>query len=297
MSISDLSKRFALEGLTIEGGRGGLTRLKLETELCSAELYLQGAHLTQFQPKDSAPILWMSQSSYYEKGKPIRGGVPICFPWFGPNSKDSKAPSHGWARLTEWELLDCRLGITGEVVLTLGCTIQGFQLRYCITLSRTLRMAMSVELSAEVSNEQSFESALHTYLLIEDIHRISIDGLENSAYWNKVGTPALSSASHSSIRFNSETDRVYGDTETTCQVNDPGMGRTIRISKLGSRSTVIWNPWIEKSQRMKDFGDDEWRTMVCVETANVGSNAVSLKPGQTHTMTTELEAVPNSFAS
>lgn len=292
MHANDLSERFALDGLTIDAGCGGLTRLRLETDLCSSEMYLQGAHLTHFQPRGNAPVLWMSQSSFYEKGKPIRGGVPICFPWFGPNANDPQLPSHGWARLTQWNLLQCHRGSNGEVMLTLGCSLAGFQVKYSLTLSTTLRMAMTVELDANASNGQTFESAFHTYLRIEDIDRVSVEGLEGTAYIDKVGTPTQRPASHAPIHFQEETDRVYGDTEATCILNDPGMNRRIRVSKTGSRSTVIWNPWIDKSQRMQDFGDQEWQTMVCIETANIGSNAIWLEPGEMHTMTAELEALP-----
>lgn len=285
-------KRFACDGLIIDTGLGGLTRLKWSTDLCDAELYVQGAHLTHFQPKDHQPLLWMSQQSYFEEGKPIRGGVPICFPWFGANALDSTAPSHGWARLSQWTLLDCQLESSGDAAVTLECSILNFHVRYRIQLGRTLQMSLSVELPAEATGGQSFEAALHTYLLIDDIHRTSIEGLESVAYFDKVGVPTWCQASHEPIRFEKETDRVYCDTEATCLVIDPGMKRTIRISKTGSKSTVIWNPWIEKSQRMKDFGDQEWRSMVCVESANVGANAIRLEPGENHTMTADLEAVP-----
>ena len=296
MDANDLSNRFTLDGLTIEAGRGGLTRLKLETDLCSSEIYLQGAHLTHFQPRGNAPVLWMSESSFYEQGKPIRGGVPICFPWFGPHANDAQSPSHGWARLTPWNLLQCQMGSKGEVILTLGCSLAGFQVKYSLTLSTILRMAMTVELDANASNGQAFESALHTYLRIEDIHRVSVEGLEGTAYLDKVGTSAQRPASQFPIRFQGETDRVYGDTEATCFLNDPGMNRRIRVSKTGSRSTVIWNPWIDKSRRMQDFGDQEWQTMVCIETANIGSNAISLEPGEMHTMTADLEVLPSADA-
>jgi D-hexose-6-phosphate mutarotase len=185
------------------------------------------------------------------------------------------------------------MGSKGEVILTLGCFLAGFQVKYSLILSTMLRMAMTVELDENASNGQAFESALHTYLRIEDIHRVSVEGLEGTAYLDKVGTPAQRPASNSPIRFQGETDRVYGDTEATCFLNDPGMNRRIRVSKTGSRSTVIWNPWIDKSRRMQDFGDQEWQTMVCIETANIGSNAISLEPGEMHTMTADLEVLPS----
>jgi len=269
-----------------------MIRIAIETAVSSGELYLHGAHVSRFQPAGCEPVLWMSDSSYFESDKPIRGGVPICFPWFGPHPSDSKAPGHGWARIKEWDLVGCGVLDDGGVSLALKTKITDFELSFRVEFSRSLRMVLSVELAAGLLESRRFEEALHTYLRVGDIHQVSISGLESVGYQDKVGALVQRDAALAPIRFSGETDRVYSDTIANCVLNDPQLGRTITVRKAGSLSTVVWNPWIEKSARMPDFGDNEWTGMVCIETANVGNHFVELSPGQVHTMKTEIEVTP-----
>jgi glucose-6-phosphate 1-epimerase len=139
-------------------------------------------------------------------------------------------------------------------------------------------------LSPDATEPEKFEAALHTYLQVSDIRGVWITGLENSGYLNKVPQPEWCAASGQPIEFTAETDRVYQGTADTVVLHDPGLQRRIEISKQGSLSTVVWNPWIDKSRRMPDFGDDEWTGMVCIETACVGEHSVVLQPGQSHRM-------------
>lgn len=288
-SIQELTKQFPIPGVQFEEGVGGMTRIAVSTPISSGELYLHGAHVTRFQPAGHEPVLWMSKSSYFAEDKPIRGGVPICFPWFGPHPSDSTVPSHGLARLCEWDVTGCGVLCDGGVSLDLKSTIFDFELTFRVEFSDLLRMTFCVELSSNTIASRRFEEALHTYLLVGDIHQVSISGLEHSDYLDKVGILAKRDASRIPIRFSQETDRVYSDTTSTCTLSDKKLSRTIRVRKAGSMSTVVWNPWIEKSNRMPDFGNDEWGGMVCIETANVGPNSIELTPGQIHTMKTEIE--------
>jgi glucose-6-phosphate 1-epimerase len=265
----------------VEEGRGGMRRVVVNSDLADAEVYLHGAHVTHFHPRGQrAPVLFLSRQSRFEPGKAIRGGVPICFPWFGPHPTDPGLPQHGYARTTGWTLESITQDSDGEIVVSLAFEIT--PVRHVVTIGRSLRMELHV--ANPTAQDMEYEEALHTYLHVGDVRRASVTGLERCDYIDKVQDGSRMPATGEPIRFDGETDRVYQDTRDTCIVEDPALGRRIIIEKTNSDCTVVWNPWVEKAKAMKDFGDDEWPAMVCVETANVGDSAVVVGPGDTHTM-------------
>ncbi len=283
--LNELKKRFSVPGLVFEPGNGGLLRAVVNTLESHGELYLQGAHVSSWVPAGYQPVLWLSQKSNYEKGKPIRGGVPICFPWFGPNANDSTAPAHGTARLVDWQVIATELKKDGAIEIDLKALIDPFVLSYRVEFGRVLKLTLKTELPTNATSVQSFEDALHTYFAVSDIRSVSISGLENTAFIDKVDGALLKPASGAPIEFSGETDRVYVDTLNDCLLIDNDWKRLIRVAKSGSVSTVVWNPWIDKSKRMPDFGYDEWPEMVCVETANVAAGKIELSPGESHSTT------------
>jgi len=283
------------QSVTLGAGQGGLPRLEIATPSATAEIYPHGAHVTRWQPSHAeAPVLWMSGHSFWQDGKPIRGGVPICFPWFGPNRSDSAAPAHGFARLVDWALAGAVEHSDQHVAATF--TLEGagmsplwpfpFRASYEVAVGATLSMSLEVENRDEKAF--AFEAALHTYFTVADIANVTISGLERTPYLDKVGGLAQRTQDDTPIRFTGETDRLYLETMAACAIDDPGLRRRIVVTKDNSRSTVVWNPWIAKARAMQDFGDEEWRGMVCVETANVGVAAVQLAPGERHRMTVSL---------
>ncbi len=287
--LHELNQRYGLPGLRFEAGAGDLTRAVIKTSVASGELYLHGAHVTQFQPTGHSPVLWMSEHSLFELGRPIRGGVPICFPWFGPNSKDSTAPAHGLARTALWDIVATHAIDNDGITIELSRTLGAFHLNYRVEFGKILQLSLNVGILNDITEPQSFEEALHTYFTVGDIQQVAIDGLECYGYLDKVGGVNKRTATQEPIRFTSETDRVYLDTNSKCVLRDPNLKRAITVSQTGSRSTVVWNPWVDKSARMPDFGDQEWPVMVCIETANVGDQAVLIQPGQTQTMIVRIE--------
>ena len=280
-------------GVVLDSGRGGLARLSIGTDTCTAELYLHGAHLCRWQPRSQPhPVLWMSAASRFESGAPIRGGVPICFPWFGPKAGDPSAPVHGVARISAWRLDGATLEPDGSVVVRLGqaCGASASPhvphdvlLAYELRLGRDLSMALTVTNPGDAPI--TFEEALHTYLAVSDVRQVSVAGLEGATYVDKVDGARRKTQADPLVTIGGETDRLYLDTGAAITVTDPGLGRRIRVDKTGSRSTVVWNPWVAKSRAMPDFGDDEWPGMICVETANAADNAVTVPPHASHTMT------------
>jgi len=290
-TIDELRSQFSCPGLRFEEGHGSLTKAVVATSDATGELYLHGAHVTGFQLAGQKPVLWMSKKSLFESGKAIRGGVPICFPWFGPNTADPKAPSHGYARTKPWQFASAVTSADGNLTLELQTEINDFAAAFFVTFGKALEMKLQTTLLSRASGPARYEAALHTYLGVSDIRSISIEGLETTGYIDKVDGGKNKPASGAAIRFSGECDRVYLDTTATCVLKDLGYARTISVSKSDSHSTIVWNPWIEKSAKMADFGDDEWLEMVCIETANVASNSIELQPGESHTMAATVVAL------
>jgi glucose-6-phosphate 1-epimerase len=282
VTSEQLAAQYQQPGLHFETDQAGLIKVIVKTEASSGELYLQGAHVTQFVPAGHSPVLWMSEHSNYSVGKPIRGGVPICFPWFGPHASQSDAPAHGLARIVEWQIQHIEALATAGIAVTLTTQIEDFELSYRVAFAEDLQLNLRVTLAEHATRASSYDEALHSYFSIEDIHNVSIEGLEDAEYIDKVDNTLLKPLAGAPIRFDGECDRVYLNTTSTCKLHDHTANRCVIVSKSNSLNTVVWNPWIAKSARMPDFGDHEWQKMVCIESANIGGSAVKLEPGQSH---------------
>ena len=284
------------DGARLEKGPGGLDRLVLSASDGEAVVTLQGAHVAHFQPKGEKPVLWMSAESRFEAGKPIRGGVPICFPWFGPKAGAPDAPLHGFARILLWSIVAVTRESDGSLRATLDLTADaaargGFP--HELALSLTVRVGGSLRLELAVRNTdaapRAFEAALHSYFAVSDVRQVRLLGLEGTAFVDKTAAMARKPGDNGPITIAAETDRVYLGATGTVTIEDPGWRRRIVVGKSGSSTTVVWNPWVAKAKAMPDFGDEEWPGMVCVETANAMDDAVTLAPGATHVMTATLE--------
>jgi glucose-6-phosphate 1-epimerase len=277
-------------GVRLESGPGGLDRLVVATSACSAELFLHGAHLCRWQPAGHPhPVLWMSQASRFEPGAPIRGGVPVCFPWFGPRPGDPASPPHGFARTRPWTLDGVTTGPGGETEIRLSLRADAatrailpleFSAVFTLRLGATLGMALTVTNTG--TEPFRFDEALHSYFTVGDVRQVRVEGLHGATYLDKADGARRKTQSDVAVTVSAETDRLYLDTEAAVTVIDPVLGRRIVVEKTGSLSSVVWNPWIAKSRAMPDFGDDEWPGLICIETVNAADNAVTLVEGATH---------------
>jgi glucose-6-phosphate 1-epimerase len=272
--------------LTVESGRHNLPSVAVDTEACTGRLYLLGATATEWQPAGHKQVLFTSRASWFKEGHPIRGGVPICLPWFGPHATDPDAPSHGLVRNKVWNLVQTREDTQG-VSVELVTNLEHLHATYRVTFGPSLHLQLIVANTSDL--ERRFEAALHTYFCVGDIHQVHIEGLENADYIDKMLEAKLQPAAGEPIRFTEELDRVYVDTADTCRLIDPAMGRKIVVAKAGSQSTVVWNPWSAKADRLDDMGEEEYEKMCCIETANIGQNAVVLPPGGSHEMRVTIE--------
>jgi glucose-6-phosphate 1-epimerase len=286
----------------VEKGSGNLDRLVIMALGGEAHVYLHGAHVTHFQPSGARPVLFLSESSQFvggEPGKAIRGGVPICFPWFGANAAKPSAPAHGFARLLAWRCGDAVDEPGGDVTATLHLEPSAYtRALFPHDFEATLRVRVGAQLMVElrVRNADSapftIEEALHSYFAVGDARRVSITGLETAEYFDKTEGGSRKAPEGAPITFTRETDRVYPHTSGRVTIEDPVWERRIHVDKAGSASTVVWNPWIAKAKAMADFGDDEWLRMACVETANVGGDGVIVPPGSTHALRTTVTVEP-----
>jgi glucose-6-phosphate 1-epimerase len=293
-SIDELNQRFAIGNIArFEAGGGGLTRLVLNGGGGGggeAHVYLHGAHVSHYKPKGGQPVLFTSARSNYQSGKPIRGGVPIIFPWFGPRLDDANAPMHGIVRTREWALASvAEEGNAVRAVMTLASDEQSraawphdFHLRFTAIVAASLTM----ELEVRNTSGQPFtcEEALHTYFSVGDVCAIAIDGLAGTEYLDKEKGGGRFRQQETQLKLTGPTDRVYVNTAATCVIEDTANRRRISIAKEQSASTVVWNPWPEKIKTMADLDPTDWTKYVCIETCNVKENALTLAAGQAHTM-------------
>jgi glucose-6-phosphate 1-epimerase len=250
---------------------------------------LQGAHVAAWQPKGQQPAIFVSRKSDYAPGKPIRGGVPIAFPWFAARHDGKTGPSHGFARIQDWTLAFAALaGDDLHMTFTLGPTeisrnlgYDNFRLAYQLTIGRTLTMQLTVVNDGAVP--LVFEEALHTYYAVSDIHEVSVTGLEGATYLDKTDN-LQSKVQHGAITITEPTDRVYLSTTSTCVLHDAGSKRRVTVAKTGSNTTVVWNPWESGALKLPDLDPTEWHEFIAVETVNAAVNAVTLAPGAKHVM-------------
>ncbi len=276
-------------------GNGDLHKLVINTPWSTAEMYLHGAHITNFQVTGQPPVLFMSQLSRFAEGMAIRGGIPIIFPWFGSREGES---AHGFARIQTWDLREVSQTSSGEVVLRLSlpdspsaALFPKFTADYWVKVGKTLTVQLVI---ANVSDGRdfTFEDCLHSYFHVGDIASVSITGLKGVDYLDKTENFARKTERAEHIKISQETDRIYLDTAGPVEIHDSNLGRRIRIEKSGSRSTVLWNPWVDKAEQMPDFGGEEFKQMVCVESGNVAENRLTLPAGKSNTLKVEIGTLP-----
>ena len=274
-------------------GLGELPMLEITTEWSTAGVYMHGAHVTHFSKKDEPSLLFLSQCSRFGKDQPIRGGVPVIFPWFGPREGMGQ---HGFARLKEWSLKEFLPGEDGSVSVKFclpdcpeASAYPPYTADFIVTVDEALTMTLVVT-NRSKDEILTFENCLHTYFNIGDINTVSIHGLKGVKYLDKVANFSRKVETDDAIRVGSEVDRVYLDTTGAVEIHDPTLKRKITVEKHGSVSTVVWNPWTTKAQQMPDFGNEEYQHMVCVESGNVGPNQIKLPPGESSKLVVSLKS-------
>lgn len=292
MSSTDpasLNERFAIPAhVTFKAGPGGLVVAEVGNVHATGTIALQGAHVMTWAPRRAQPVIWLSKAATFAPGKSIRGGVPICWPWFGPHATEARFPGHGFARTVPWEVIETQALPDGRTRLAFRL-VQDDATRAqwphpSEALCRvTVGRALDVELVTRNTGTApiTIGDAFHTYFAVSDIRRCAIHGLGGCRYLDKVDG-GRTKQQVGALTIGEEVDRIYLDSVADVMIDDPGLKRRIRIAKRGSRSSVVWNPWAEKAARMGDFGPDGYLGMVCVESANAADDVVTIPPGGEH---------------
>jgi glucose-6-phosphate 1-epimerase len=268
----------------------------------NAELLIarQGAQILSYQVDGQEPLIWLNDGAVFKQGKPVRAGMPICWPWFGnldrnPDSvramrqSSEPAKAHGEVRALNWELLG--VGEDGDALLVELVLPQaeghlpGWPHNVALKLSIRLDQALSVSLVSYNGGSETvtLSQALHTYFAVSDVRQISIEGLDGLRYIETLENWEERQQA-GDVTFVGETDRIYLDTPNLVSIVDPQWQRRIQIHTSGSSSAIVWNPWIEKTKTLTDMTADGWQRMVCVETANVLGDVVTLAPDEMHVM-------------
>jgi D-hexose-6-phosphate mutarotase/predicted GNAT family N-acyltransferase len=284
-----LNARFAIPGrLRFQDSGAGLPVAEITTPDAMARVAVQGGQVLEWQPNGQKPVIWVSRAAVYQTGKGVRGGVPVCWPWFG--QLEGKG-AHGFVRVRMWEVREAKTDLADTVVLRLGIkddesTRAQWDHAFDLELIVTVGAALKMELVTRNTGDKPFTitDGLHTYFRVGDIKQTKVQGLDGTEYLDKVSDFAKVRQS-GAVTFSGETDRVYINTTTDCLIEDPVFGRTIRVAKAGSTSTVVWNPWTEKEKAFADMAAGEYADMVCVETVNASPDEVTLAPGAKHNLT------------
>ncbi len=278
-------------------GKGGLPMLEIENSAARALISLYGGQVLSWQPAGEEEVLFTSAQSRFETGKAIRGGVPVCWPWFGPHPSGGGLPMHGFARLREWRLQQATSTRPGETSVTLEledspATLalwpHHFHLRIQIDVGARLRIALTM--TNRDADEVEITAALHSYFLLGEAELVHITGLDDTFYIDTL-QQERTILQQGQIRIDREINRIYLETSSSCTIHDPALERMIVVKKEGSRSTVVWNPWQERSRAFPDLGDMEYQRMVCIEAGNVRQDRILLAPGASHTLTTEFALI------
>ena len=295
MTIEMLNEKFGINSVAnFYTGQGGLNMLSITNQYGAASISLYGGQLLSYTPAEEKDLLWLSKKSLFENGKAIRGGVPVCFPWFGPHPEDKTKPQHGFARLQEWEVINVISNEDGATQVSIQLTENPGSLAlwpfpFNATLDFTIGKSMEIKLTVVNTGTAAFEysDALHSYYNISDIDSIKIKGLHEATYYDGFDME-LKVQDAASLHFEAaETNRRYVNHFADCIIHDDGFKREIIAGKTGSKVTVVWNPAEAVSANMGDMATDGYKTFVCVEPANayLGIDMIVLQPGESHTLT------------
>jgi glucose-6-phosphate 1-epimerase len=286
--IAELNTRFGIPAALTFGEYGGVGIAEVTAAHGKATIALQGAQVIAWAPDGEKPVIWLSSDAQFVPGKSVRGGVPVCWPWFGAHASESGYPAHGYARTVPWQVTRAGPMIDGRVRLAFELIENDITRRLWphtspVELHITVGNTLELELVTRNAGKKplTISEALHTYFAVGDVRKVRIQGLDGAEYLDKVGAMQRRKQI-GPVLFTGETDRIYLDTDAKCVIDDGEWQRRIHIAKTGSHSTVVWNPWAVKAQKMGDMGEDGHLDMVCVESGNAADNAVTLAPGAEH---------------
>lgn len=273
--------------LEFKVGPGDIPVISIESDLASALVSLQGAHVLAWNPRGEAPVIWLSEDAKFAPGKSVRGGIPICWPWFGAHSENAAFPAHGFARTVLWAVTATECLPGGEIQITFQLDTRQLEValqqmwpqatvaEYRLTIGKSLHIELVTSNHSEMP--VTIGQALHTYFQVSDVSQIQVYGLENKPYLDKTDGFNVKTQT-GPVSINDEVDRIYLQTANDVIIDDKT--RNIVIRKQNSFSTVVWNPWQAVAEKMGDLGEDGYLRMLCVESANAAEDTVEISPGE-----------------
>lgn len=290
----ELDDKFGIEGeVGFMEMDGDLVFINIANKYADADICLYGAHVTSFRPVRTMDVLWMSPDSVFEEGTPIRGGIPVCFPWFGPHKTNSSLPQHGFGRRMYWDVLSTESLSNGETKVELILkSSEATKAYWPYDFEAVMRFVIgaSLKVTLDVKNTSNdsltYGCALHSYFAISDIAHIKIEGLQGLTYINQL-TDTVETQEEKLLQINDPLTRHYQNTESPVVLEDEGFRRRIRIEKIGSKVTTVWNPGDEACITMSDMPDDGFASFVCIEATNSFDYEIKLAPGESY-QTTQL---------
>jgi glucose-6-phosphate 1-epimerase len=292
--LAELDNRFGIPGMArVCEGNGGLPRVQVTGSRAQGTIYLHGAQVTSWKPAGNDEVLFVSAKSRWEEGQAVRGGIPICFPWFRAKTGDPHAPVHGFVRTKTWKLDSIVADVFGVAVVMFTeideSTRRWWPGEFRLVHRATFGSELKLELTCRNTGKTPlrFEEALHTYNRVADVGSVRLQGLDGTHYLDNTDSNK-EKAQVGEVTIASETDNAFLNTQNAVDLIDPKIGRRIRLQKTNSSTTVLWNPWREGASRLRDLGEDEWKQFVCVEASNIIESAVTLAPEQEHKMTAVL---------
>lgn len=287
IDIDELDEKYSIEGeVGFAELENDLIFMTVSNKYADADICLYGAHVTSFRPHKSMDLLWMSPESSFEVGKPIRGGIPVCFPWFGPHKTDPEKPQHGFARLMYWSVVETSTNAAGETVVCLQLNSSAetkafWPHDFCaeMTLVVGKKLLVSLKITNTSAGPFEYSCALHSYFSLSAIESISIEGLKGTTYYNQL-TGENGVQEEENLEITEALTRHYLDTEAPVVIADSAFRRRIVVAKSGSKVTTVWNPGEEACAKIGDLPDDGYETYVCVEATNAFGFPVQLSAGE-----------------
>ncbi|MCC4790213.1 D-hexose-6-phosphate mutarotase [Vibrio splendidus] len=271
----------------------GVKLVRVIHDKANAAISLFGGHVVSFQPQGQQDLIWMSQQAKFDGKTALRGGIPVCWPWFGRIA----APAHGFARSSEWQLVEHRESEAGVIVSlglkpneeTLAVWPHQFDARLNVEIGDQLKVTLDVKNTD--SQPWTFSGALHTYLNVGDIHNTTTTGMGAEYIDSLQGGKICQGGSE--LALTDTIDRVYTQPEAQIFVADKKLDRTLTVENHGHNSAVLWNPWAEGATAMGDMQDDGYLTMMCVESTLHAPSleaGKTLQPGESHQLITVISS-------
>jgi glucose-6-phosphate 1-epimerase len=262
------------DSIRLSDGSTSYPIYEIDHPTCVARVALHGAQVISWRPADEDEVLYLSPDAVLKEGKAIRGGVPVCWPWFNAHPTNSEMPSHGIARTRFWKWMNASESEEGVEMK--------FEMSEGIwSAAVTLKLGEALEVILETRNTNEIpivvSGALHPYFAVADIEQVRVVNLDGLDYVDTTGEH-IQRKQKGPLVFKGEVDSIYESSENILLVDDLS-GRTLLIEKSGSPSTVVWNPWLEKSIALSDLPDDGYRKFCCIEAAIANDKAVIVMPG------------------